>query len=392
MARPPLPVGTYGQIRCYRVATNRYRAMTKYRDYDGITRPVERAGRTATIARDRLRTALRDRGRADAAADITPDTKVAAVAELWFADIETAVAEGRRSPNTARLYRDRLNKQVIPALGELRVREITVARVDRLVNHTKQEHGIATAKAVRTVLSGLLGLAVRFDALTQNPVRDVSRIESNTGPARALTLKEAKHLRARIAADPVARARDVPDFTDMMLATGLRIGETAAITWDAVDLDAATVQIRGTVIRIRGHGLVIKPKPKSRSGFRTLKLPSWAVEMLRARRGADTQPSAPVFHAPMGGLRDPSNSNADLREAFDAAGYPWVTSHVYRKTVATLMDIAGLSSRAAADQLGHAKVSMTQDRYMGRRMAETGAAHVLEPIKSPRLTPGKGVG
>jgi integrase len=44
------------------------------------------------------------------------------------------------------------------------------------------------------------------------------------------------------------------------------------------------------------------------------------------------------------------------------------------------MDMAGLSARAAADQLGHAKVSMTQDRYMGRRTAETGAAKVMESI------------
>jgi integrase len=43
------------------------------------------------------------------------------------------------------------------------------------------------------------------------------------------------------------------------------------------------------------------------------------------------------------------------------------------------MDIAGLSARAAADQLGHAKVSMTQDNYFGRQVARTGA-DVMESI------------
>jgi integrase len=56
-----------------------------------------------------------------------------------------------------------------------------------------------------------------------------------------------------------------------------------------------------------------------------------------------------------------------------------------RKTVATLMDAAGLRARAAADQLGHAKVSMTQDNYMGRRVASTGAARILEAINDPPL-------
>ena len=65
---------------------------------------------------------------------------------------------------------------------------------------------------------------------------------------------------------------------------------------------------------------------------------------------------------------------------FAAAGYDWVTSHVYRETVPTLMDNAGLTARLAADQLGHAKVSMTQDNYFGRRSASTGAVEVLAAL------------
>jgi hypothetical protein len=42
--------------------------------------------------------------------------------------------------------------------------------------------------------------------------------------------------------------------------------------------------------------------------------------------------------------------------------------------VATLMDHAGLTARQAADQLGHAKVSMAQDNYFGRKVVRTGAA------------------
>ena len=44
------------------------------------------------------------------------------------------------------------------------------------------------------------------------------------------------------------------------------------------------------------------------------------------------------------------------------------------------MDKAGLSARAAADQMGHAKVSMTHDIYFGRGVRETGAAEVLEAL------------
>jgi integrase len=80
------------------------------------------------------------------------------------------------------------------------------------------------------------------------------------------------------------------------------------------------------------------------------------VERLRLRRST-ARPNKwdVVFTSPLGGLRDPSNTQADLRVIFEAAGYGWVTSHVYRKTVATMMDASGLTARQAADQLGHAK-------------------------------------
>ena len=57
------------------------------------------------------------------------------------------------------------------------------------------------------------------------------------------------------------------------------------------------------------------------------------------------------------------------------------------------MDKAGLAARAAADQLGHAKVSMTTDHYFGRGARATGAAQVLEALDQrpddPQAQPGK---
>ncbi|MGH3984094.1 MAG: site-specific integrase [Pseudonocardiaceae bacterium] len=212
-----------------------------------------------------------------------------------------------------------------------------------------------------------------------NPVRDTARIKyGEKKSAVALDLPQVYSLRVRLAADQKARNWDLLDFVDMMLATGKRIGETCAITWNALDLDAGTVEIRGTVIRIKGQGLRIKPKPKSRAGYRKLRLPSWAMDMLRCRQ----QEALPnewdvVFTSPMGLLRDPSNTQADLRDVFQRIGYPWVTSHVFRRTAATLLDDAGLTARKIADQLGQAQVSVTQDYYLGRKIASEDAARVL---------------
>jgi integrase len=376
VGRPTLSIGTYGSISTAPYGTG-YRARTLYRDYDGVTRRVERHGGTKGAAERALRIALRDRMHVGVETEITPDTKIAELAETWFAEVSSQ----DRSPGTLRAYRDRLDRQVIPALGNLRVRELTTGVVDRHLRAVRDKHGAALAKLCRTVLSGMAGLATRHDALAHNPVRDAGRISPGKSKRvpRALSVAETRALRAWLSNDDKAREHDLPDLVDMLLATGLRVGEALAVTWDAVDLSAGTVEVRGTVIRVKGQGLMIKPAPKTRAGFRTLMLPSWAVEMLRLRPPG--KPDQTVFCSAVGGLRDRDNALSDLREASNAAGFDWVTSHTFRRTVATLMDQSGLSARAAADQLGHSHPSLTQDVYYGRRIASTGAAEVLEVLR-----------
>ena len=57
-----------------------------------------------------------------------------------------------------------------------------------------------------------------------------------------------------------------------------------------------------------------------------------------------------------------------------------MTTTVNSKLASTLLDEAGVSARKIADQLGHAQVSLTQDFYMGRKLASEDAARVLEII------------
>jgi integrase len=394
MARPSLPVGTAGNITVEPVANGGYRARCRFRDYDGVVRPVERRGKSKQAARSNLNAHLKERRRVGGEHDITPDSYVKDIASLWLTRITELVDSGARSPGTLRNYKLYTANEVLPAIGSLRVREVTVGRVDALIKSVRARSGTGAAQSTRAVVSGILGLAARHDAIERNPTRDADSItaEKPQRAARAMTLEEVALLRGKLLADETARARDLPDLVDFLLATGLRIGEAAAATWDSVDLAGRTVEVRGTVVRIKGAGLIIKPKPKSASGYRKLELPNWAVGMLEARRMVqDENDWGVIFTASRGGLIDPGNITGDLRKAFDkrtedAAGelvwpiFDWVTSHVFRKTVLTLMDLAGLPARAAADQAGHAKVSMTQDVYFGRRVARTGAAEVLEAL------------
>ena len=379
IGRPPLSVGTMGKIRLYKVSTG-YRARALYRDFDGRTREIERTASGKGTATRALKEAVRDRVHLDGNAEITPDTRVKALAESWVASLD------QQSPTTRASYRNRVLAQIIPGLGERRVRELSVGTVDRFLQSVAKENGAAVAKMTRSVLSGMCGLAARHDALPRNPVKDARSItQPRKATPKSLTLAQVRQLRAMMTYDNTAVTRDLPDFVAFMLATGLRIGEASAITWDAVEMDAGTVEVRGTVIRLKGQGLVLTSTTKSSAGMRRLALPTWCVEILHARAArlvavGVAHGEDPVFPAPKGGLRDPSNTQRDLRECLAWCGLPWVTSHIFRKTTATLLDNAGLSARTIADQLGHAQPSVTQDVYMGRKIASNEAATVLEQL------------
>lgn len=64
-------------------------------------------------------------------------------------------------------------------------------------------------------------------------------------------------------------------------------------------------------------------------------------------------------------------------------GFAWVKSHAFRKTAATVLDEAGLSALVIADQLGHARPSLTQDTYMGRAAVMSATALALEGLFQP---------
>jgi integrase len=370
-----MSLGTAGTIRVYETDAG-FRAMTRVRDFDGRVRQVERHARTKGAARDALARALRDRARVDADAEITGTTKLAPVAEAWFADFQRK----DRSPTTVAAYRARLDRHVLPALGNVRVREVTVGLIDRHLRAVEAKHGAVMAKQTRTVLGQVLGLAVRHDALLTNPCRETGAISTKPKKApRALTVAQALQLMALLTYDDQAVNRDLPALVATMLATGLRVGEASAVLWDAIDFEAQTLAVVATVVRLKGQGVMRKLEPKTAAGRRTLKLPGWCAELLRERALTRfIRPADPVFPAPMGGLRDPSNTAADIKEAFEKSGFGWATSHTLRKTTASILHAKGLPANEIADQLGHTR--LMQDVYLGRNVASTRAAAALETL------------
>jgi integrase len=380
--RPPLRISQHGTINRTKLSNGAWLARCRYRDIDGVTRIVERRGpvddfdQHGKLAEDALIEALKDRRPPAMAEEITPETPVSALIERH---LERLVEDGR-SPVTISTYKfaaQKLNKLI----GGVRVCEATPARIDAAIRSMRAAHGATMARQSKTVLRGALQLAVLATVLNTNPVRDVQAIRSSAPPtgASALTEGQLRELLTELRASTYCQDHDLVDPVTLLIATGLRRSELLALRWTDFDTEAATLAVTGKLVRATGHGLRRIGETKSAAGKRTLRLPRFAVEVLNSRRGRPFVGEQPmIFPSTAGTWRDPNNFGKQWRTVRDDLGVPEITTHSFRKSVATLIDDAGLSARIGADQLGHTKVSMTQDTYMARGRVHTEVAELLD--------------
>jgi len=392
MGRPPTALGTFGRISYERTSAGSYLARARYRDYDGKSRRVSAAGRTRAAAEAALKQKLRDR-RTPVGSDLNDWSKLSDLADLWLTEKQES---GSISVQTKGIYAHTLEKHVRPALGELRLREVTTGTVDRHLKALAKNSGTGTATSARAVLSGIFGLAVRLDAIEVNPVRSAGRISK---PRRqngaALTPESLERLRVALRSDAKAVELDLPDLIDFLASTGCRIGEAVALRASRLSLDdAPTARIDSTFVRQTGRPSAIQEFPKSRSGIRTIPLSGYIAGVLRDRlQSGQAKPygdDALLFPSPLGRLRDSSNTAASIRAAFSRAGseFDGVTSHSFRKYVLTQLDSQGFTARQVSDIAGHADVSMTQDVYLHRGGVhrEMAAALELSAVPAALLT------
>ena len=113
---------------------------------------------------------------------------------------------------------------------------------------------------------------------------------------------------------------------------------------------------------------------KTRAGVRRLTLPVAVADMLRTRHAAAKPDSQLVCPATRrrntGRIETPywtSNITGQISTELDRLGHTGISGRSFRKMVATELDKHGYTPRQIADQLGHARPSVTLDIYQTPR-------------------------
>lgn len=369
MARPQLPMGEWGNIAVRKLPNGKSLASARYRGWDGVTRQVKATGTSDEAARRKLQAELKDRSQ-DFSVDIDRETRLDQLGQAWL----TEAKQSRLTRQSLQEYENILLRTIEPAIGQWRIREASVGRLDKFIKDIARTHA-AKAKQTRVVLSHMLGFAVRMDAITHNPVAETRLPAQQPSEPRALSKDEQEALRRGIYAwmhekgvSGPRRAPDLLDIVDMMLGTGMRIGELCALRWSDVDLKSEhpSILISGTVVRITGQGLTRQAHTKNSKRYLRVYIgPSLVALLTDKMTDPDTMTSQwdTVFASSTGTLRDPYNIRRQFRDARAAAGFDWVTPHTFRKTATTKVERAR-GVEAASQQAGHSDTDTTSRYYV----------------------------
>ena len=181
------------------------------------------------------------------------------------------------SPNTFANYRWAIEKHLVPGLGHISLVDLSPADIARFL-HAKLAAGFAVRTVARlgTALNTALGDAVLHGYLERNPARLVRPLRGPIKTGRSLDLEQARALLAKAHGERFEAAFVI------MLALGLRPGETLALRWCDIDLEAGVLVVTHSLKRER-HGLRLAgtKTPQSR---RCLALPQPVVAALLGRR------------------------------------------------------------------------------------------------------------
>ena len=314
---------------------DRWRGSIIVRDEDGRRTRRYVSGDTSAEVVAKLRTAQAD---ATAATERAKSPTVAWWAERWLGTVGLRIR-----PATLRAYRWAIDLYIVPALGDRLLLDLRAADIEAMLARLVRG-GMApsTAALVRRVMVVCLADAERDERIPRNVASSARAPRVEPVERRRLTPAEVRTVLALAATEPNA---DV--LVALAIGTGARAGELCALDWTDIDLDAATMTIRGTM----GRTGVIGP-PKSRRGRRIVALPAFSVAALR--RSLEHRPAVgPVLVGPNGHRLTDQRAGDAWRDLRGRVGLDGVRFHDLRGTAATLALSAGVTPTEVARSLGH---------------------------------------
>jgi integrase len=257
--------------------------------------------------------------------------------------------------SSMRIYSYQLEKHILPAFGELPVRDVGVAHIEACLSKLRQKgHATSTMRSVRATFATVLRSAVKRGYLEKNHAHGVCIREADSKKERRFYSLEQTRMLLGTLTEPCA------SVVSIAVLTGMKIGEILALRWKRIDLLGATLAVA------ENYSSGEFGPPKTKRSRRVIPISSALRRVLDAQH-ALVNPASPeelVFRTPKGtSLNDKNLYNRELAPACDRIGQPRISWHSFRHTHATLLHANGESLKTAQALLGHSDLETTLNVY-----------------------------
>jgi integrase len=305
--------------------------------------------RDAKKERESLLAALRE-GRRARRSEIT----VASFCCEWLETRQGRVAERTYE------YDEGMVKRITSVLGSMRLQDVTVRDVRRLLRDSSML-AERTRYGMLATLRQVMKMAVDEELIVRDPSAALQPHERPTQKPK----RKAKRLSPDQLQDVIRAAeRLTPSFAPVVVLlafTGMRIREALGLRWEDVDLDEATIRLRWQLAKDDRRRVPVK----TAAGNRDLPIvPALRRRLIEHRLASPwTRPGDPVIAATSGKPKAYRN----VRRALELiAGELEIdlASHDFRRSLASYLIIAARADDGAVTGLmGHSDISVTRRLY-----------------------------
>ena len=268
-----------------------------------------------------------------------------------------------------KMYDEKFNGYIRPAIGHMKLKDVKDVHLQRILN-SQAGRSASHVKKIRMVLQEMFKRARQSRLIPYDPAELLELPTVKQGRRRSITEEE----RAAILA--VAERHRAGLWILTLLYTGMRPGETAALTWSDVDFDHNEIHVHAA----KESGNRTIKGPKTDSGVRDIPIHAALLPRLLAARG---KPFSPVFPTKAGTIQSESSmrrmwnsfrTELDLQlgaktkdgKIVESVVADDLTPYCLRHTFCTDLQRAGVPINNAKELMGHADIQTTANIYTHR--------------------------
>lgn len=300
---------------------------------------------------------------------------------IWlnsYADVYTA-------PSTAEMYRRHAEKRIIPALGHVRLSELSSLHIKQFYGALQKDGTRLDGKPGGLSINTIHKVHVTIHQALEHAVND-KLIPYN--PAASIKLPPIRRPKKRLwnwdqLAQFMEVVREHPQraLVITLAYAGLRISEALALKWDDVDFTGRRLRVDESLRRAGPEAEFgdtknyrVRTIPMEDELARVLKEHRIAQQEMRFAMGRKWNRRNIVFPNAAGNpmhrqnfysrVWRPLHEEANRRsEKNGLPPLPYINVHGLRHTFATVLLSGGADAKAVSEMLGHHSVAFTLDEY-----------------------------